>query len=77
MQFVNAFTKTTIAYATEIDGMFDADSARDSRRACLVQSARELASEIGQIRTDEDKLSALMGLGALVAEVAALAVAEE
>ena len=77
MNFVNAFTKATIARPTEINEMFDVDSARDSRRACLVQSAQELAAEIGQIQTDEDKLSALMGLGALVAEVAALAVAEE
>lgn len=76
MEFVNAFTKNNVAHLAEIDMMFDADSARDSRRASLVQSAQELAAEIGQIQTDEDKLSALMGLGALVAEVAALGVAE-
>ena len=76
MQLVNAFTKNTIAHAAEINGTLDVDSARDNRRACLVQSAQELAAEIGQIQTDEDKLSALMGLGALVAEVAALAVAQ-
>ena len=52
---------------------FNAATVRDDRRAELVQDALALVTELSRIETDEDKLSVLMGLGALVAEVAALA----
>ena len=61
---------------TVCDATFDPVAARNGRRASLTQSAYNLAAEIACIETDEDKLSILMGLGALVAEVAALAAVE-
>lgn len=73
---MNAVTSNSIAQTGQIDVRFDPAAVRNSRRADLSHCARELASEIGGIETDEDRLSVLMGLGALVAEVAALAVEE-
>lgn len=49
---------------------------RRENRAYLAQCAHDIAVDIRRIETDDDKLSVLMTLGALVAEVAALAVAE-
>ena len=72
-QAVNAITNTTALDSTDFDTVFDAASVRDDRRTSLTRSAQGLAAEISRIETDEDKLSVLMGLGALVAEVAALA----
>ena len=58
------------------DMTYDVTSVRYERRAGLTRCAHELAADISCIETEEDKLSVLMGLGALVAEVAALAAIE-
>ena len=58
-----------------LDPTPDIALARETYRSQLAQSARDLALDISRIETDEDKLSILMGLGALVAEVSALAAA--